>query len=78
MNKDHVVISASSSRKKILFGAGIVLFIFGFVELIYVTWILFSMQFEIVGRISMGMGVIVGLILESAGILSIVLSKFEK
>ena len=76
MRNNNIRIVASSSRKKILFGSGILLFTFGFLFLVYVTWTLFCMQSEKIGG-APGL-LVIGLILESAGIVSILLSKFEK
>ena len=76
MNEKKVIISATPNRKKYLFGLGVILFILGFVELSLVTWILLNMQSGEIGATQVYS--IVGLILESAGIISILLSKLEK
>ena len=76
MNEKKVSISATPNRKKYLLGLGVILFILGFVELSLVTWTLLNMQSGGIGETSVYS--IVGLILESAGIISILLSKLEK
>ena len=76
MNEKKVIISATPNRKKYLLGLGVILFILGFVELSLVTWILLNMQSGEIGATPVYS--IAGLILESAGIISILLSKLKK